>query len=483
MKTNEIKLLSVGVDVGSSTSHLVFSDLLLKRDEDSPSKRFLIEKRNVIYEGEIIDTPLIDHKTIAIDTLTRFLQSEYKNAGITPRDVQTGAVIITGETAKKANAGQIVTAISNDAGKFVAATAGPNFESVIAAMGSGARARSRKTGETLLSCDIGGGTSNMAIIKNGKIVSTSCISVGGRLIAMDSKGMVRRINDPAREVLDSIGIKLQVGDKVTDSALDKITAKLAAVLLEVITGPAKSSLAKKLMVTGNLEFPNRIDGYSFCGGVAELIYAGNEKGNVCANGRYNDIGKALAEKINALTHRLKSPVIEPINKIRATVIGAGAHSLSISGSSGFMDEEISFPIKNVPVIRVDIDRSKLSVPHVVTKIRESFARFDLEEGEEVVALYFWDPVRNSYPQLELFAQSIEAALQRSMANHIPIILVFKGDIACSVGNVIRRETRLKANLLTLDELDLVEGDWIDIGSPLVDDQVFPVTVKSLVFHG
>ncbi len=475
METNEIELLSVGVDVGSSTSHLVFSNLLLKRDENSASKRFLIDERKVIYEGKIIDTPLVNQKTIDIDKLTKFLKSEYKRAGISPEEVQTGAVIITGETAKKANAGQIVTALSKDAGKFVAATAGPNFESVIAAMGSGARARSRETGETLLSCDIGGGTSNMAIIKNGKIISTSCVSVGGRLIAFDAKGKIQRINGPAQQVMDSLGLTFQIGDCPAVEDLDKIAAKLAAVLMEVITGPANSPLAKKLMVTDDLVFPAQIDGYTFSGGVAELIYGGN--------GRHNDIGNTLAKKINGLIHQLKSPIIEPANKIRATVIGAGAHSLSISGSSGFMDDQIEFPLKNVPVIRVDVERLKLSVPYVVSQIQAAFRRFDTKEGEETVALYFWDPVKNSYPQVELFAKSIEAALPRSMANNIPIILVFKGDIACSVGNVIRRETALKTNLLTLDELDLVEGDWIDIGSPLVENQVFPVTVKSLVFHG
>ncbi len=143
MEPNEIELLSVGVDVGSSTSHLVFSNLLLRRDERSASRRFLIEERRVIFEGKIIDTPLVNQRTIDIDKLTTFFKSEYQRAGITPGDVQTGAVIITGETAKKANAGQIVNALSHDAGKFVAATAGPNFESIIAAMGSGARERSR----------------------------------------------------------------------------------------------------------------------------------------------------------------------------------------------------------------------------------------------------------------------------------------------------------------------------------------------------
>jgi len=176
-------------------------------------------------------------------------------------------------------------------------------------------------------------------------------------------------------------------------------------------------------------------------------------------------------------------VIEPDSKIRATVIGAGAYSLSISGSSGFMDDAISFPIKNIPVLRVDAKAERLSRDHVISAINASFRRFDLREGEDVVALYFKDPVRAYYPELELFAKSIEAALPRSIANRLPIILIFEKDIACSVGNVIRRETGLKTNLLSLDELVLTEGDWIDIGEPLVAGQVFPVTVKSLVFNG
>jgi len=179
---------------------------------------------------------------------------------------------------------------------------------------------------------------------------------------------------------------------------------------------------------------------------------------------------------------LRAPVIELPNKIRATVIGAGAYSLSISGCSGFRDDQVSFPIRNVPVIRADVDQSKLSIEHVVSQINAAFQRFDLDEGEEIIALYFKDPVRVSYPQLELFAKSIEAALANTIKNKLPVILIFETDIASSVGNVIRRETQLKTNLLALDELMLREGDWIDIGEPLVAGQVYPVTVKSLVFH-
>jgi ethanolamine utilization protein EutA len=474
METNEIEILSVGVDIGSSTSHLAFSSLVLRRDERSASRRFNIQERRVVYEGRIINTPMLDDNTIDIDKLTGFLKKEYQRAGIDPADIQTGAVIVTGESARKQNAGQIVEALSNDAGRFVAATAGPNFESLIAAMGSGATARSKKYNKTILSCDIGGGTSNIAISINGEILSTSCVSVGGRLLGVDSEGKIWRIDEPAATVMENLGLTHEIGDPIAKADIERIAVKFAEILFEVIAGPATSSLARQFMLTADLNFPGRIDEYSFSGGIAELMYGGVNN--------FNDIGHLLAAKIKLLAPELSAPVIELPNKIRATVIGAGAYSLSISGCSGFRDDRMSFPIRNVPVIRVDVDQSKLSTEHVISQMNASFQRFDLTEGDEIIALYFKDPVRVSYPQLELFAKSIERALSNTIKNKLPVILIFETDIACSVGNVIRRETQLNTNLLSLDELMLKEGDWVDIGEPLVDGQVFPVTVKSLVFH-
>jgi ethanolamine utilization protein EutA len=473
METNRIELLSVGIDVGSSTSHLVFSKLILVRDEESPTLKFQIKERKVVYEGRIIYTPLLDNNTIDIDKLTVFFKEECERAGIDTADIQTGAVIVTGEAAKKQNAPQIAEALSKDAGKFVAATAGPNFESLLAAMGSGATARSKELGNTIVSCDIGGGTSNMAISKNGDVLSTSCVSVGGRLIAFDPDGRIFRLNEPALKVMRHIGMDYKIGDIISRDALGKIVEKLAEVLIEVMTGPAHTPLAKDLMTTNDLIFPGVVDEYMFCGGVAEFIYGGI--------GDFNDIGELLAAKIVAMAPRLKAPLVEPINKIRATVIGAGAYSLSISGSSGFMDERLSFPMRNIPVLRVDVEQSQLSVDYIVSQINLAFQRFDFKEGREIVALYFKDPVKVNYPDLELFARSIESALVNSIKNKIPVILIFEKDVACSVGNVIRRETSLKNNLLSLDELSLNDGDWIDISEPLVGRQVFPVTVKSLVF--
>jgi ethanolamine utilization protein EutA len=473
MEINRIELLSVGIDVGSSTSHLVFSKLILVRDEKSPTLKFQIKERKVVYEGRIIYTPLLDNNTIDIDKLTAFFKEECELAGIDTADIQTGAVIVTGETAKKQNAPQIAEALSKDAGKFVAATAGPNFESLLAAMGSGATARSKEHNKTIISCDIGGGTSNLAISKNGEVLSTSCVSIGGRLIAVDPDGKICRLNDPALKVMRHIGLDYKMGDLIPRDDLGKIVGKLAEVLIEVMTGPAHSPLAKELMMTDDLIFPGVIDEYIFSGGVAEFIYGGL--------GDFNDIGELLAAKIIALAPQLKAPLVEPVNKIRATVIGAGAYSLSISGSSGFMDERLTFPMRNIPVLRVDVEQEQLNFDYIISQINLAFQRFDFVEGQEVVALYFRDPVKVNYADLELFARSVERALANSIKNKIPVILIFEKDVACSVGNVMRRETSLKNNLLSLDELSLNDGDWIDISEPLVGRQVFPVTVKSLVF--
>jgi ethanolamine utilization protein EutA len=259
MEINEIEILSVGVDVGSSTSHLVFSNLLLKRDQRSVTRRFNIAERNIIYEGRIIHTPFLDDKIIDIRKLTGFFKEEYELAGIDPADIQTGAVIVTGESARKKNARQIAEALSSDAGKFVAATAGPNFESLIAAMGSGAAARSKNESKTILSCDIGGGTSNIAITRNGETLSTSCISVGGRLLGVDSKRKIWRMDEPAATVMADLGLKHQVGDRISKADTERIAVKFADILFEVMTGPATSPLARQLMLTADLNFPGRID--------------------------------------------------------------------------------------------------------------------------------------------------------------------------------------------------------------------------------
>jgi ethanolamine utilization protein EutA len=471
-----LKLLSVGIDIGSSTSHLIFSNLTLKREVSffNMSNRYMLEHREVIYESDIIMTPLLDRNTIDMDSLMIFINKEYERAKVNREMVDSGAVIVTGETAKKKNALEIVNRISSETGKFVSATAGPNFESILGAMGSGVIKQSLVTNQTILNVDIGGGTSNLAIVSNGQVLSTACINVGGRLLGIDENYKIWRIDEPVQLIMDSIGLTHKIGDIITKDEAGKITKLLAESLIEVMLSPAKSKLAKSLMMTDNLDFSVRIDGYSFSGGIAELIYNPGKE--------FNDIGHILASEINNLVELKALSMIEVENKIRATVIGAGAFSLSISGSTCYVDKNINLPLINIPVLPVNVTRENFSIEKLIEEVNRSFSNFDMKEGEDLAGLYFQTPIFHKDTLLAEFATGIEKALKNSVTNRIPIILLFEMDLARMLGITIRRETSIQDNLICLDELFLESGDWIDIGAPLRSGDAYPVTVKSLVFN-
>jgi ethanolamine utilization protein EutA len=473
--SKNLELLSVGIDIGSSTSHLVFSRLFLNRERSflNPTNRFMLVDREIIHESEIIFTPLLDRYTIDIDSIIKFCEEEYRKAGFTPEMVESGAVVVTGETAKKQNAEEIVKCLSSESGKFVSAAAGPNYESVLAAMGSGIVDRSRETRRTIMNVDIGGGTSNIAVASDGSVLTTSCINVGGRLLGIDKDFKIWRIDEPTNFLMQELGMDYRLGDIIPEDDARLIAREFAKALLEVMRGPAKSRIAKELMMTGDLDFSIKVDEYSFSGGIAEIYYGSADA--------YDDIGRYLAEEIETVVDEASMRVIEPLNKIRATVIGAGAFTLSVSGSTCYFDRSIEFPIANVPVLLINVTTGNYSPGLVEEEVARAFTKHDLEEGEEIVALYFKDSLYRSYSWLQEFVKAIENALPKTVARKMMVILLFETDIGKMVGLTTHRETSIQHNLLSLDELTLEEGDWIDIGAPLSSGQVFPVTVKSLVF--
>jgi len=474
-----LHVTSVGIDIGSSTSHLIFSKLTLRRERGfiNMTNRFNLVSREIIYESEIILTPLLDRFTIDIDAVVDFCKKEYKKARLKSEDIDTGAVIVTGETAKKQNADKIVERLSSESGKFVSATAGPNFESVLGAMGSGIVDQTILQEKTYMNVDIGGGTSNIAIATKGDIHSTSCINVGGRLLGIKPDKEIWRIDEPTEFLMKELGMKYKLGDIITDKDIKKIVNEYAKALVEVMIGPAKNSIAKEIMMTDDLDFSIPVDGYSFSGGVAEVIY--NEKNVI----EYEDIGVLLAKEIKRLMKKEGLPLIEPEYKIRATVIGAGAFSLSVSGSTCYYEESVALPILNVPVVQVIIDQKEL---HLIDKklknaVQLALKNFDLIEGEDRFALYFKTPFLRAQI-IEKFASALEEALPNSVAKKKLILIILAFDGAKVLGITIRENTPIKSNLFCLDELDLEAGDWIDIGEPLKTGDVFPVTVKSLVFN-
>ncbi|MHA1771984.1 MAG: ethanolamine ammonia-lyase reactivating factor EutA [Candidatus Thorarchaeota archaeon] len=474
VRTERKELTSVGVDVGTATFHIIFSRLLLEKSPTKRTEKFEITKREIVYEGPIHLTPMFNETTIDFESLREFLLEDYASAGFSLEEIDTGAVIITGESARRKNAEEIVSSLAGEAGKFVAATAGPNFESVLAAYGAGVVERSRTSGKVIMNVDIGGGSSNIAICSNGHVIDTAAINVGGRLLAHDGDGTIVRLENACRSTAKTLGLDLNIGDHVDVAVLENVAGSLADALHEFLTGQISTELTRNLMMTPPLQHCNQVDEVTFSGGVAEFIYESESRD-------FNDLGQFLARAILDRMSETGLHLAVPDHLIRATVIGAGQSSLHVSGSTTFLSPGINLPLKNIPVVEPHLVIEDSIATSVTRSVQEALKRFDLNEGEDEFILTFNGAVKPSYTFLADFGRGLVEALPNTIRQKRPILLCFNDDVGNSVGNVMKRETNIDSDVLSIDELHLHEGDFVDIGKPVVEGVVIPVIVKTLVF--
>lgn len=472
MSNDSKSFSSVGIDIGSTTTHLIFSKLTLELDKEK--HKYEIARRDITYLSRVTLTPYAESNSIDMEQLSSFLFAEYKAAGCSPEEIDTGAIIITGEAAKKHNAERIVRLFSDQMGKFVCATAGPNYEAVLAAYGSGAVERSGKANTTIMNVDIGGGTSKFAIAQKGEVVDTACVSVGARLIAVNESGKVIRIEEPGQLVAKDNGIQLTMGKPLSKGDQQKIGMTLARCLYEVMSRGRLSKLTGQLMVTPPLSYAGKIDEIVFSGGVAEYIYG-------CTDQEFGDLGKILGNEI--MTNSKKSGILisEPAERIRATVIGVSQYTVQVSGNTTFLSSPDLLPMRNLPVVSPDL--KAMTDQAMMEAIRNALEMHDIIEGEGEFALAFRRSVLSNptHQIMRDFGKAVLASLEMTVKKNKPLVLVFEADIGMGIGRVIKEELNSSCKLVSIDEIKLEDFNFIDIGEPTEKGRFIPVVVKSLIF--
>ena len=243
-------ILSVGIDVGTTTTHLTVSRLHLQNiSRLSQPSRLVIGRREIVYQGDVHCTPLTVDNCIDVPAVAAILLNEYCAAGITAADISTGAVIVTGESAQKRNAAQLSEDLSQLAGSFVVASAGPNLESILAARGSGAAAASQETGKTIGNIDIGGGTTNIAVYTSGVLAATGCLSIGGRFLQLSEQLELLSLSACGKLLWQAaVGSVAGPGTRLDDATISQVCAYAAELILDVIDGRA-DSLPSQLSVS------------------------------------------------------------------------------------------------------------------------------------------------------------------------------------------------------------------------------------------
>lgn len=472
---DEITLTSVGVDIGSSTSHLVFSRLELERQDT----RYVIVKRTVLRQSEILLTPYLDEgATIDSDALGRFIAGQYKAAGIEREEVDTGALILTGVAVLRHNARAIGELFAADAGKFVAVSAGDGMEATMAAHGSGAVAESRKSGDMVMSIDVGGGTTKVALCQGGVVREVTAVDVGARLLAFDEGGVVTRVEEAGRTHAKQAGIDVAVGTRLSGDDMEAIASVMADRLDEVVTRGELSNGARALLRLPRLSYRGAIDTVIFSGGVSEFIY-GHESQS------FGDLGPLFAKEIKERVGRLGAIVMVPVAGIRATVIGASQYTIQVSGSTIYIAPLEAVPLRNLPVVTPELDlTAEVIEPAAVSQgIVTGLRRLDLAQTGRSVALAVHWGGSATYARLDGFCAGVVQAMRQVLDKGNPLVLVSDGDVGGLLGLHLREELRLTSPVVSIDGVELREFDYIDIGELIPSSGAVPVVIKSLVFPG
>ncbi len=472
-------LLSVGIDVGTTTTQIVFSRLRLA-DVARPGQipRINITGREVIYQSPIVFTPLKDYETVDADKLNEIVRGEYMSAGINPKQVDTGAVIITGETAKKKNADEILRALSGLAGEFVVSVAGPNVESLIAGKGAGAEQYSRDHYTSVTNVDIGGGSANSVTFRSGNSIGAAAMNFGGRILEVKhGSGKLRHIAEPAKHILNDLGIHLEIGTTPSLENLRRFTNRMADLTVELIEGTS-SPLAQKIYLTPPTPVSGKGTILMFSGGIGHYYYKPLQINSVADATLHDDVGPLLAESLRQHPALNSYEVVPPSETLRATVLGASTQTVTLSGSTIWAEREI-LPMKNVPVIRPALTPD-LNPASVSTAIADATRRWDvnIQTDPFAVALELNHPL--DYTLLSQLANGLRE-FASTMARERPLVVIIERDYAQALGQTVKGLAPDRS-LLVIDQVGLTEGDYIDVGTPLMEGRVVPLSVKTLIFY-
>jgi ethanolamine utilization protein EutA len=421
-----------------------------------------------VSRSDVTLTPYASPRRIDTDALAAFIERAYAAAGWTRDTVDTGAVIATGEAARKENAAAIVSLFSEQSGRFVCATAGHHLEALLAAHGSGAVTLSRSP-ETpvVLNIDVGGGTTKLAICRNGKVQETAAIDLGARVISWDAGGTVRAITRAGERMLPAAGVRVVVGDQPARDTLEKIADKIAEIVLRVAEG---RGIDRDLWLTEPIREHQAFPSLVVSGGVGEYVN-GNE------TREFGDLGKMVGA---AISRRLEGhTVLRAVESIRATCIGASQYTIQVSGDTLFLTHPEMLPLHDLAAVTIHPDRADASA--IARSVRAGIERLDREDGAFAVAVR-WDH-GPAYPALRELCVGIRDGVSGVIAADRPLVVVLDADVAGIVGQLLHDEMAVRSPLICVDQIQLSDLDFVDIGAVLTEKSVVPVVVKSLVFAG
>jgi ethanolamine utilization protein EutA len=475
---DHVTLVTVGIDIGSAGTQVIFSKVHLRRLGEDLTSRYYVTSRETLFRSAVSLTPYQSEEQIDGARLGDIIDAAFAAAKLKPDDIDTGVVILTGEALRRENAQAITTLLADQSGDLVTATAGHHMEAMLAAYGSGAARVSSDQKKRILNIDIGGGTTKLALVENGRVAATAAVHIGGRLQVVDAHGKILRLDPAGKHHAAQAGFSWNKGDTADSSALDKTAEAMAETLIAAITvRPLPPAIAKLYLTEPIAEF-GRIDGVMFSGGVAEYVYRREEHD-------FGDMGKRLGRALRRRIDQgaLPWPLLPAGECIRATALGASEYSVQLSGNTSFISNPGKLlPRRNLQVLQPSFAFGEIVDPDkLAAAIRAHLVAFDIADGAGEVALAFRWQGPPSHERIFAFAKGITRGVPNTLAYRLPLYLMLDGDVAHTLGAILREELNVASEILAIDGVTLWDFDYIDLGRIRLPSNTVPVTIKSLVF--
>ena len=475
---DHVALVSVGIDIGSAGTQVIFSRLELRRMGEDLSSRYYVVARETLHQSPVSLTPYRSEERIDDAALATIIDQAYAAAKLHPDDVDAGVVILTGEALRRENAAAIAAMLAEEGGEFVCASAGHHMEAMLAAYGSGAASASHEHAQRILNIDIGGGTTKLAVVDDGRVVATAAVHIGGRLMAVDGAGRIVRLDPAGRAHAAAAGYSWSRGGLTSSAAMNAVAESMADGLVAAITARPLPDAIAGLYLTEPIDDPGHIDGIMLSGGVAEYVY-GREARD------FGDLGPRLGR---ALRRRIDAgafgwPLLPAGECIRATALGASQYSVQLSGNTSYIsDPGALLPRRNLQVIQPPYRCGEtIDADVLAAAIRAHLTAFDISAVAGEVALALRWRGAPSYERIAAFARGIAGGLADAIAAGLPLYLMLDGDVAQTLGAILREELHVTNDILAIDGVVLWDFDYIDLGRIRMPSQTVPVTIKSLVF--
>jgi len=475
---DHVTLVTVGIDIGSSGTQVIFSRINLRRYGEDLTSRYYVVSRETLFQSPVALTPYSSDERIDDAALGAIIDEAYAAAGVEPQDIDTGVVILTGEALRRENAEAIAALLAEQRGDFVTATAGHHMESMLAAYGSGASKLSYEEGKRILNVDIGGGTTKLGIVENGDVTATAALHIGGRLQVVDDIGRIVRLDPAGKFHARQAGFYWSRGDVLSPAQLDKVAASMADLLVAALTQRPVPHAVEHLYLTDPIAEFGRIDGVMFSGGVGEYLYGREDRD-------FGDMGRRLGRAIRSRVDSgaLPWPLLPAGECIRATALGASEYSVQLSGNTSYISKPGELlPRRNLQVLQPSyVCEESIDADKLAKAIRAHFTAFDLIEGEGDVALALRWRGAPSYERILAFAEGIRHGLATTIERKRPLYIMLDGDVAQTLGAILREELLVESEILAIDGLVLRDFDYIDLGRIRMPSFTVPVTIKSLLF--